>query len=136
LCRGAWRRDAVVAVQSGEQTFGVPSQLPGEVHPVPDAAHRAFWVAEPLVYASREIVGTVGLRIVGDSHTRDGDTAESCGLLISISATDGLRSLVLNTTSAQLPALALYAGLGFREIGRSYLDVYELVWMQMWLAGG
>jgi hypothetical protein len=40
---------------------------------------------------------------------------------------DGPRSLVLNTTSAQLAALALYRGLGFREIGRSYLDVYELV---------
>jgi hypothetical protein len=51
--------------------------------------------------------------------------------LISFSATDGLRSLVLNTTSAQPPALALYASLGFREIGRSHLDVYELVWLRL-----
>jgi ribosomal protein S18 acetylase RimI-like enzyme len=56
--------------------------------------------------------------------------------LMSFSAKDGLRSLVLNTTAAQLPALSLYAGLGFREIGRSYLDVYELVWMQLLLPGG
>ena len=49
--------------------------------------------------------------------------------LISWSASSGLRTLVLNTTAAQLPALALYRGLGFREIGRSYLDLYELVWL-------
>jgi ribosomal protein S18 acetylase RimI-like enzyme len=42
----------------------------------------------------------------------------------------GLRSLVLNTTVAQLPALALYRKLGFNELGRSYLGSYELVWMQ------
>ena len=44
---------------------------------------------------------------------------------------DCLGGLVLNTTAAQLPALALYRSLGFREIGRSYLDVYELVWMRL-----
>ena len=51
--------------------------------------------------------------------------------LISWSARARLRGLVLNTTAAQLPALALYRSLGFREIGRSYLDVYELVWMHL-----
>ena len=49
--------------------------------------------------------------------------------LISWSARSGLRTLMLNTTAAQLPALALYRGLASREIGRSYLDVYELVWL-------
>ena len=42
----------------------------------------------------------------------------------------GFRSLVLNTTAAQIPALALYNKLGFHELGRSYLGSYELVWMQ------
>ncbi len=42
----------------------------------------------------------------------------------------GLRSLVLNTTAAQIPALALYTELGFHELGRSYFGSYELVWMQ------
>jgi hypothetical protein len=27
--------------------------------------------------------------------------------------------------------LALYAALAFREIGRLYLDVYELLWMSL-----
>ena len=40
------------------------------------------------------------------------------------------RGLVLNTTSAQLPALALYGRLGFAEVGRCFLGPYELVWMQ------
>jgi ribosomal protein S18 acetylase RimI-like enzyme len=40
------------------------------------------------------------------------------------------RALVLNTTSAQLPALAMYRRLGFTEVGRCFLGPYELVWMQ------
>lgn len=40
------------------------------------------------------------------------------------------RALVLNTTSPQLPALALYHKLGFAEVGRCFLGRYELVWMQ------
>ena len=55
--------------------------LPGEVHHVPDAEHHAFWVAEPLANGSAEIIGTVGLRIVGDSYTADVDTVEFSGLL-------------------------------------------------------
>jgi RimJ/RimL family protein N-acetyltransferase len=47
--------------------------------------------------------------------------------------TQRLRTLVLNTTAAQLPALALYARLGFHELGRSYLGSYELVWMGLTL---
>ena len=39
------------------------------------------------------------------------------------------RTLVLNTTSAQAPALGLYRKLGFQEIARSYVDKYELVWL-------
>jgi ribosomal protein S18 acetylase RimI-like enzyme len=42
-----------------------------------------------------------------------------------------LRGLVLNTTSAQIPALAFYRRLGFQELGRSYLGSYELVWMHL-----
>jgi ribosomal protein S18 acetylase RimI-like enzyme len=51
------------------------------------------------------------------------------------STSHGLRGLVLNTTAAQVPALALYRKLGFQEVGRSYLGTYELVWMRLLLQG-
>lgn len=157
----AMHRRAVQARETGH----LWSALPREAQHVPDAEHRAFWVAETAANGSAEIIGTVGLRIVGDGDTADVDTVAFSGLLavdewirtarvgevrrlrvapewrrrgvatalmrelISWSASSGLRTLVLNTTAAQLPALALYRGLGFREIGRSYLDVYELVWL-------
>ena len=44
---------------------------------------------------------------------------------------NGFRTLVLNTTSPQIPALCLYRNLGFREAGRSFLDKYELVWHEL-----
>jgi len=45
-----------------------------------------------------------------------------------------LSGLVLNTTSAQIPALAFYSRFGFQELGRSYLGAYELVWMYLRLS--
>ena len=41
------------------------------------------------------------------------------------------RTVVLNTSSAQTPALGLYRKLGFQEVGRSYIDRYELVWHRL-----
>jgi ribosomal protein S18 acetylase RimI-like enzyme len=143
------------------------SALPTEGRKISEAAHRAFWVAVPNANETGEIIGAVGVRLVGDAQTADVDSFEFSNLplrdewmktahvgevrrlrvspewrrrgvatalmreLISWSTTAGLSSLVLNTTAAQLPALALYRGLSFREIGRSYLDVYELVWMHL-----
>jgi hypothetical protein len=68
------------------------------------------------------------LRVAPKWRRRGVATALMRGL-IRWSIARGLRSLVLNTTAAQLPALALYRSLGIREIGRTYLGVYELVWM-------
>ena len=56
------------------------SALPPEARNVSDAEHRAFWVAVPLANGMPEIIGTVGLRIVGDSRSADADTVESSGL--------------------------------------------------------
>ena len=44
---------------------------------------------------------------------------------------EGFRTVALNTTSPQKPALQLYRKLGFREVGRSFLDRYELVWLEL-----
>ena len=38
---------------------------------------------------------------------------------------------VLNTTTPQRPAIALYKRLGFREAERTFLDKYELVWLRL-----
>ncbi len=43
----------------------------------------------------------------------------------------GFRTLVLNTTTPQKPAIALYEKLGFREAERTFLDKYELVWLRL-----
>ena len=43
----------------------------------------------------------------------------------------GYRTLVLNTTAAQAPALSLYLKLGFREAARTFLDKWELVWLEL-----
>ena len=39
--------------------------------------------------------------------------------------------LVVNTTTPQEPALQLYRRLGFQEVGISFIDRYELQWMEM-----
>jgi ribosomal protein S18 acetylase RimI-like enzyme len=39
-------------------------------------------------------------------------------------------TLVVNTTTPQKPALQLYRKLGFQEVGLSFVDRYELVWLE------
>ena len=43
----------------------------------------------------------------------------------------GVRTLVLNTTTPQKPAIGLYKKLGFDEAARTFLDRYELVWLRL-----
>ncbi len=43
----------------------------------------------------------------------------------------GIRTLVLNTTTPQKPAIGLYNKLGFCEMDRTFLDRYELVWFRL-----
>ena len=50
---------------------------------------------------------------------------------IEWSRDSGFRTIVLNTTSAQKPALGLYRKLGFREAARSFLGEFELVWFEL-----
>ncbi len=45
----------------------------------------------------------------------------------------GFHNLVLNTTLPQIPAISLYRKLGFREVGRSFVHKYELVWLDLTL---
>jgi ribosomal protein S18 acetylase RimI-like enzyme len=160
----AMHRRALRAQAAGERW----SPLTTEESYVGEQAHLAFWVAVATNGPSNELIGTVGLRRVGDEQTVRSDTAERSGLpaiddwiasgdvgeirrlrvahqwrrrgvataltraLIALSVESlRLRGLVLNTTSAQIPALAFYGRLGFQELGRSYLGAYELVWMHL-----
>src|SRR5437899_620804 len=139
------RARALRAQQTGDR-WSAP--IPDEPY-VQEAAHLAFWVAVAITGAPDQVVGTVGLRRVGDASTTASDTAENsllslaqtwievgnvgevrklrvayewrrCGLatalmqeLVNSSISSfGLRTLVLNTTAAQVPALALYHKLG------------------------
>jgi ribosomal protein S18 acetylase RimI-like enzyme len=125
------------------------------------APYSAFWVADSGVAGRDSIVGAAGVAPFGllsdgvgglaemTDWARRGDAAELlhmrvapelrrqgvgtalCKKAIDWARSQQYRTLVLNTTSPQAPALALYRGLGFREVGRSYLDRYELVWHQL-----
>jgi GNAT superfamily N-acetyltransferase len=147
------------------------SPLIAEESNVEEEAHLAFWVATTMNRRPNELIGTLGLRRVGDEQTVRSDTAEWSGLpaigdwiasgtvgeirrlrvahewrrrgvataltraLIASSVeSHRLRGLILNTTSAQIPALAFYGRFGFQELGRSYLGTYELVWMYLTLS--
>jgi ribosomal protein S18 acetylase RimI-like enzyme len=95
-----------------------------------------------------EMTGLAGFPIAAEWHRR-GDVAELRRLrvaperwrsgigsqlsqtVIDWSRDHGFRALVLNTTAAQAPAIALYRRLGFREVGRSFVGTFELVWLEL-----
>lgn len=123
-------------------------------------SYAAFWVAVAGDHDIQDIIGMIGVRRgvdpgeVGDPaclvrwRARD-DVAElrrlrvapewsGRGIGLELTATviawsrrNGFSALVLNTTTPQAPARALYAGLGFREVCQSYLGHYELVWYEL-----
>ncbi len=158
------RRRALQAMETNSHWSPMRTDEPH----VTEATHLAFWGAVTGTSGSgEEIIGSLGLRIVGDASSATIDTADFSGLpcagawvnagdvgevrrlrvapewrrrgvataltsqLIAWAA-DGqrLRSLVLNTTAAQGPALVLYRKFGFHELERTYIGLFELVWMQ------
>jgi hypothetical protein len=42
-----------------------------------------------------------------------------------------MRSLILNITSPQIPALGLYFDLGFMEAGRYFKGMFEMVLLEL-----
>jgi ribosomal protein S18 acetylase RimI-like enzyme len=69
------------------------------------------------------------LRIHPDFH-RQGIGARLSGEVIAYAAAHGCRTLLLNTSVPQHPARRLYEKLGFREVARSFVGKYELIWME------
>jgi ribosomal protein S18 acetylase RimI-like enzyme len=119
----------------------------------------AFWVAERLDQTGSGLVGTVGvqtfragdvisahhplartwqtqarvaelrrLRVAPEARGQSLGT-QLCQAVIAWSA-ERFNTLVVNTTTPQKPALQLYRKLGFRDVGLSYIDRYELVWLE------
>jgi GNAT superfamily N-acetyltransferase len=128
-----------------------------------EASYLVFWVAVANERPeASELVGMVGVRrasadtpeaagLAIASQWQRGDVAELRRLrvaperwrqgigarltetVIDWSRENGYRALILNTTSPQLPAQALYLAMGFRETARSYIGRYELVWLELLL---
>ena len=68
---------------------------------------------------------------VADDIRRQGVGTRLTQAVIDWCRVQGFRTLVLNTTTPQKPAIALYKRLGFREAGRTFLGKYELVWLRL-----
>lgn len=118
---------------------------------------RAFWVVESIAAdGSGEIIGMAGVKTVdaevpahlfsaGIDRTdvirllrmriapewqRRGIGSALVETVVVWARESGYRSVILETTVQQAPAVALYRRCGFAEIGRSRLKRYTLIWMR------
>ena len=81
----------------------------------------------------RDDVAELRLMRVAEDVWRQGIGTRLAEFAIDWCRSRGIRTLVLNTTTPQRPAIGLYQKLGFREVGRTFLDRYELVWLRVGL---
>jgi len=86
------------------------------------------WVQE---WLKRNDVAELRHLRVAPELSRQGIGTRLTRTVIEWCANHGFGILFLDTTSAQIPALNLYRKLGFREVGRSFYDKYELVWHEL-----
>jgi GNAT superfamily N-acetyltransferase len=54
-----------------------------------------------------------------------------CQTVIEWARAHGYRTLVVNTTTPQIPALDLYRKMGFRDVALSFIGRYELIWLEL-----
>ena len=54
-----------------------------------------------------------------------------CQIVIDWAGQQRRRTLVVNTTTPQIPARRLYERVGFQEVGLSFIGRYELVWYEL-----
>jgi ribosomal protein S18 acetylase RimI-like enzyme len=121
----------------------------------------AFWVAEQGEKVDTPLAGIVGveafcagkgmsarLKLAQDWQDR-GNVAELCRLrvapevrghglgtrlcqtVVEWSRAQGYHTLVVNTTTPQIPALDLYRKMGFRDVALSFIGRYELIWLEL-----
>jgi ribosomal protein S18 acetylase RimI-like enzyme len=118
----------------------------------------AFWVVLEPAEDEDAIVGMAGVEQVGtredlvplpESLAIEGRTARvhamrvaperqrrGIGRMLTQTAIDwardqGYEAIVLETTPEQQAAVALYESMGFKEVGRSKLGEYDLVWLRL-----
>jgi GNAT superfamily N-acetyltransferase len=120
-----------------------------------EGTYAAFWVAEidgtiaGIVGALRGVIPAISSMPGGDALRARTDVVElrrlrvapehrRCGIGAALTSevVDWARSaryasLLLNTTSAQAPARALYERMGFRQIGAHFLGELEIIWYEM-----
>jgi ribosomal protein S18 acetylase RimI-like enzyme len=72
---------------------------------------------------------------VAEEYRRRGIGRRLCLAALEWARSHGFKLVVLNTTTPQRPARALYESLGFREAGVCYVDRYEIVWYEIEIDG-
>jgi ribosomal protein S18 acetylase RimI-like enzyme len=68
---------------------------------------------------------------VAEQYRRRGIGRRLCLAALDWARSHGFKLVVLNTTTPQRPARALYESLGFSEAGVCYVGRYELVWYEI-----
>ena len=123
---------AVVRSGGGEERIVGTSRIVGPTHlsQMPGGTHlsRAWRLQAHVAELSR-------LRVTDDVR-RQGVGTRLVEAGIDWCRRHGFSTLVLSTTTPQGPAIALYTRLGFREVDRTFLGSYELVWLRLDLAEG
>ena len=149
---------ARLAEQTNDRWVPIPAPHPGSDQSEP--GYLAFWVAVLHENGGLErIVGMVGaghvnfdilpagmlyveslrqrqdflelqhLRVAPDLHGF-GIGTRLCQTVIQSVKEQGFNMLLVNTTIPQKPARKLYEKLGFRETARTFISLYELIWME------
>ena len=140
---------------AGTLASALPQRWPEDLDRIPEL-FGAFWVVttDP---DGQEIIGMAGVqeldpKVPHHLLSDDGGRAQAIRLLrmriapewqrrgigsglvetvVEWAGESGYRSVILETTEQQEPAVALYRRHGFAEIGRSALGAYTLVWMRL-----
>ncbi len=129
---------------------------PSELDDIP-SNFRAFWVAVDL---SDAVIGTVGVQDpsihpatialpdflvqpvrtarlrrldVDPQHQRQGLGRRLGQTVVDWARDTGFARVVLDTTTLQLPAIALYESLGFRQAGQTRFQRWDILWFGLML---
>jgi ribosomal protein S18 acetylase RimI-like enzyme len=137
------------------QVYIGPQPWPSELDRIEETC-LAFWVATEPDGSEERIVGMTGVTSIDSSvpadvsmgrshlvrlnHMRVAPERQCLGIgrrLVQValdwSRAHGADYIILETTLQQVAAVKLYEHMGFREVGRSTIGPYELVWFERML---